>query len=147
VRNRLISGLSLGIVVVEAPARSGALITASFAGDQGRTVFAVPGSALSAASEGAIQLLRDGASLAATGDDILTELNLKARRDAIEVRQLLPTSEDEQRILDSLDGEPRHVDEILLETGLPIGQLSALLLQMQLKGFVRNVGTQHYVRA
>ncbi len=74
VRNRIISGLSLGVVVVEAPIKSGALITATFAGDQGRAVFAVPGSALSSASAGTIQLLRDGAAVAANGDDVLSYL-------------------------------------------------------------------------
>lgn len=147
VRNRLISGLSLGVVVVEAPLRSGALITSNFAADHGRTVFAVPGSALSAMSEGTIQLLRDGATVAACADDILGALNLKDRKITLEARQLLPTTDDEQRILDLIEGDPRHIDEVALDTGIPIGHLSALLLQMQLKGFVRNVGTQHYVRA
>ena len=149
VRNRLISGLSRGVVVVEAPMKSGALITARFAADQGRTVFAVPGSALSAASQGTIQLLRDGAAVAASVDDILNEFDLqpRARQLALETRELLPASGPEQAILELVGSEPRHIDEVALDTGIPIGQLSALLLEMQLKGFVRNVGTQHYVRA
>lgn len=146
VRNRIISGMSLGVVVVEAPIKSGALITASFAADQGRTVFAVPGSALSSASAGTIQLLRDGAAVAATGDDVLSFLNLGVRQIEMETRQLLPTSDAERSILELLASEPRHIDEIALDSGLPIGTLSAQLLQMQLKGLVRNVGTQHYVR-
>jgi DNA processing protein len=146
VRNRIISGLSLGVIVVEAPIKSGALITANFAGDQGRTVFAVPGSALSAASAGTIQLLRDGAAVAANGDDVLSFLNLGTRQMEMEIRQALPASDDERSLLTFLDAEPRHIDEIALDSGLPIGTLSAQLLQMQLKGLVRNVGTQHYVR-
>lgn len=146
VRNRIISGLSLGVIVVEAPMKSGALITASFAGDQGRTVFAVPGSALSAASAGTIQLLRDGAAIAANGEDVLSFLNLGVRQIEMETRQLLPGNEAERSLLELLTGEPRHIDEIALDSGLPIGSLSAQLLQMQLKGLVRNVGTQHYVR-
>jgi DNA processing protein len=146
VRNRIISGLSLGVVVVEAPMKSGALITANFAGDQGRTVFAVPGSALSAASAGTIQLLRDGAAVAATGEDILSFLNLGVRQIEMETRQMFPASDGERSLLELLSAEPRHIDEIALDSGLPIGSLSAQLLQMQLKGLVRNVGTQHYVR-
>ena len=147
VRNRLISGLSLGVIVVEAPRRSGALITANFAADQGRTVYAVPGSALSPGSEGPLQLLRDGATLAATADDVLNDLNLVDREVAIETRQLLPASGDETTVLDTLDTQPRHIDEIALDTGMAVSHLSALLLELQLKGFVRNVGAQHYVRA
>lgn len=147
VRNRLISGMSLGIIVVEAPRKSGALITANFAADQGRTVYAVPGSALSSGSEGPLQLLRDGATLAVTADDVLADLNMPVRQLAFETRQALPASEEEGLVLARLDGEPRHIDELAMEAGIGISRLSALLLEMQLKGFVRNVGAQHYVRA
>lgn len=147
VRNRLISGLSLGVVVVEAPRRSGALITANFAADQGRTVYAVPGSAMAPGSEGPLQLLRDGAVLAASAEDILADLKLTVRQANLEARQALPTTSEEADVLHYLDGEPRHIDEIALESGLAISRLSALLLEMQLKGLVRNVGHQHYVRA
>jgi DNA processing protein len=147
VRNRLISGLSLGVLVVEAPRKSGALITSTFAADQGRAVFAVPGSAMSPASEGTLQLLRDGAALAATVDDVLQELHLDRRHAAIENRKMLPdATADEQRILSTIEGEPRHIDEIAIETGINISQLSAMLLQMQLKGLVRDAGAQHYTR-
>ena len=147
IRNRLISGLSLGVLVVEAPRKSGALITSTFAADQGRTVFAVPGSAMSSASEGTLQLLRDGAALAASVDDVLQELNLERRHAAIENRKLLPDATgDEQRILNVIEGEPKHIDEIAIDTGINISQLSAMLLQMQLKGLVRDAGGQHYAR-
>jgi DNA processing protein len=147
IRNRLISGLSIGVLVVEAPRKSGALITSTFAADQGRTVFAVPGSAMSSASEGTHQLLRDGAVLTAEVDDVLQELNLERRTAAMENRKLLPDATgDEQRVLHALDGDPRHIDEIAIDTGINISQLSAMLLQMQLKGLVREVGGQHYAR-
>jgi DNA processing protein len=147
IRNRLISGLSLGVLVIEAPRKSGALITTSFAADQGRTVFAVPGSALSPASEGTLQLLRDGAALAVDASDILNELNLERRQAAVETRRMLPeASGDERQVLELLQGEPRHIDEIAIDTGINISQLSAMLLQMQLKGLVRDAGGQHYVR-
>lgn len=147
IRNRLISGMSFGILVVEAPRQSGALITSSFAADQGRTVFAVPGSALSTSSEGCHELLRNGAALAAEVDDILAELNLERRQAALESRQMLPAaSDDERQILEMISREPRHIDEIAIDTGITISELSALLLQMQLKGLVRDAGGQHYAR-
>jgi DNA processing protein len=147
IRNRLISGLSIGVLVIEAPRKSGALITSTFAADQGRTVFAVPGSAMSTSSEGTNQLLRDGAVLTASVDDVLEELNLERRYAAMENRRLLPDATgDEQDVLKTLDGEPRHIDEIAIDTGINISQLSAMLLQMQLKGLVRDVGGQHYAR-
>jgi DNA processing protein len=147
IRNRLISGLSLGVIVVEAPRRSGALITANFAADQGRTVYAVPGSALTPTSEGTLQLLRDGATLAAVPDDVLADLQLSTRQAELEVRRTFPTTAEERDVLGLLSGEPRHVDELALELGIAISQLSALLLQMQLKGYIRDVGAHHYVRA
>ena len=146
VRNRIISGLSLGIVVIEAPMKSGALITANFAADHGRTVLAVPGSALSSASAGTIQLLRDGATIATNGGDVLAALDLGTRQIEMDVRQVLPTNDTERSVLLFLGSEPKHIDEIAIESGFQIGTLSAQLLQMQLKGLVRNVGTQHYVR-
>jgi DNA processing protein len=146
-RNRLISGMSLGVLVVEAPMKSGALITSSYAADQGRTVFAVPGSALSSSSDGPHQLIRDGAVLAATVDDVLQELNLERRQAVMENRRMLPDATgEEQEILQALDGDPRHIDDIAIDTGINISQLSAMLLQMQLKGMVREVGGQHYAR-
>ena len=147
VRNRLISGLSRGVVVVEAPAKSGALITANFAADQGRTVFAVPGSALSANSVGPHRLLRDGAALATSGEDILAELQLTTHQTTFAARDVLPATDAERLVLRALDAEARHIDDIALEAGLAVSELSAVLLQMQLKGIVRNVGAQHYVLA
>jgi DNA processing protein len=146
-RNRIISGLSLGVVVVEAPNRSGALITCDFAADQGREVFVVPGNVLSNASAGCNRLLRDGARPVTCAADILEDLNLAQRRDQTEARQTLPASEDERRLLALLTAEPEHIDEIAAAANLPIVQASVLLTTMELKGFVRNVGAQHYVKA
>jgi DNA processing protein len=146
-RNRIISGLSLGIVVVEAPNRSGALITCDFAADQGREVFVVPGSVLSHASEGCNRLLRDGARPVTSAADILEDLRLGQRAAQTEVQQALPETEDERRLLALLTGEPQHIDEVCAAANLAITQGSALLAMMELKGFVRNVGAQHYVRA
>jgi DNA processing protein len=145
-RNRIISGLSLGVVVVEAPSRSGALITCDFAADQGREVFVVPGSVLSQASAGCNRLLRDGATPVTCAADILEDLHLAQRREQTAVQQALPESEDERRLYALMTAEPQHIDELAAAANLPIAQGSVLLSMMELKGFVRNVGAQHYVR-
>lgn len=146
-RNRIISGLSRGTVVVEAPRRSGALITARFAADQGRDVYAVPGSALSQASEGCHMLIRDGATLITSAADILEELNVASAQSAVQTRMALPESEEERRLYDLIGAEPRHVDELCQESGLPIQETNGLLLALELKGLIRQQGFQHYVRA
>jgi DNA processing protein len=146
-RNRIISGMTLGTVVVEAPRRSGALITTDFAADQSREVFIVPGSALSAASEGTNRLLRDGARAVMSAADILDDLDLGRRREQIAVQQAFPVSEAERRILSLLTAEPQHIDELIAAANLSISEGSALLTQMELQGFVRNLGAQHYARA
>jgi DNA processing protein len=145
-RNRIISGLSLGVVVVEAPNRSGALITCDFAADQGRDVFVVPGSVLSGASAGCNRLLRDGARAVTCAAEILEDLNLGQRREQTAVQQSLPVTDEERRLLALLTGEPQHIDELAVAAGLPIAQGSVFLSMMELKGLVRNVGAQHYVR-
>lgn len=147
-RNRLISGLSLGVLVVEAPEDSGALITARFAGDQGRDVFAVPGNISSRASRGANRLIQDGAKLVLSVDDVLSELNLLMVPQQLELRELLPENETEARLLAQLDaaGEARHIDELCRATGLPVAAVSGTLVMMELKGLVRLAGPMTYVR-
>ncbi|MGH2560440.1 MAG: DNA-processing protein DprA [Thermomicrobiales bacterium] len=145
-RNRIISGVTLGTVVIEAPTRSGALITTDFAADQGREVFVVPGSVLSAASAGCHRLLREGARLVTCAADILEDLNINHRREQVAVQQALPLDEDERRLLALLSGDPQHIDELAAAANLPIAQCGALMLTMELKGLVRNQGAQHYVR-
>jgi DNA processing protein len=146
VRNRIISGLTRGVVVIEAPLRSGALITAGFAADQGRDVYAVPGSALSAASAGCHALIRDGATLVTSADDILAELNIETAQQHAQTRILLPGTDAERLLMTIIGAEPRHVDELAHESGLPIHEASGTLLAMELKGLVRQTGAQHYVR-
>jgi len=145
-RNRIISGMTLGTLVVEAPTRSGALITTDFAADQSREVFVVPGSALSAASEGTNRLLRDGARAVTSAAEILDDLDLGRRREQIAVQQAFPVSEAERRILSLLTAEPQHIDELIAAANLTVSEGSALLTQMELQGFVRNLGAQHYAR-
>jgi len=146
-RNRIISGLCLGVVIVEAGRGSGALITADYAAEQGREVFAVPGSIFSKASEGTNQLIQQGAKLVLSVADILEELNLTMVTQQVEARQLIPENETEALLLQYLSAEPTHVDEIRRRSGLPIATVSSTLALMELKGMVRQVGGMHYVLA
>jgi DNA processing protein len=145
-RNRIISGLSLGVVVIEAPERSGALITADFAADQGRDVFVVPGSVLAAASAGTNRLLRDGARPVRSAADVLEDLGLDAEPDAAPIQQALPLGDAERRLLAVLTREPQHIDEVAALADLPIAEASALLTMLELHGAVRNAGALHYAR-
>jgi DNA processing protein len=144
-RNRIVSGMSLGVVIVEAPARSGALITASFAGDQGREVFVVPGGVFSPASEGTNSLLRDGARAVRDGADVLEDLGLSVQP-ALITQTHLPLDEIEQRLLSAVNAEARHIDEIAEAAGLAAPHAAALLLTLELKGLLRNQGAQYYVK-
>lgn len=146
-RNRIISGLSKGVVVIEAPLKSGALITTAFAADQGRDVYAVPGSALSANSAGCHELIRNGAALVTSGTQILESLDIVAEQAHRQSRMVLPET-DTERILYAIVGAiPRHVDELAHESGLAIHVAGGTLLAMELKGLVRQSGAQHYVRS
>jgi DNA processing protein len=146
-RNRIISGLSRGVLVVEAGERSGALITADFAADQDRDVFAVPGSIFQRGSQGTNRLIRDGAQPVLSAADLLESLNLASVAAHVEAQMLLPTDETEAHLLDALDNEPLHIDEVGRVTGLPIAAVSSTLALMELKGLVRQVGGMQYVRA
>jgi DNA processing protein len=146
-RNRIISGLALAVVIVEAGEGSGALITADFAAEQGREVFAVPGSIYSRASRGTNQLIRSGARPLVAFEDVLEALNLDVVIRQEEVSQALPEDETEAKILAALSSEPVHVDELQALCGLPAAQVSASLAMLELKGRARQVGGMHYVRA
>jgi DNA processing protein len=146
VRNRLISGLSRGIIVVEAPIKSGALITASFAADQGRDVYAVPGSALSFTSAGCHQLIRDGATLVTSAEQVLEQLQVESQHEHSQARIELPDTDAERILLAIVGAEPRHIDELCHESGLPVHETSGTLMALELKGLVRQMGAQHYVR-
>lgn len=147
-RNRIISGLSRGVLVVEAPARSGALITVDFAADQGRDVFAVPGLATSGTSAGTNQMIRDGARLVRDAGDILEDLLLFATPPVAEpvVQPSLLLDEDERRILGLLTATPLHVDDVVEAAGLPLPRVSAILLSLELQQLATNTGAQHYTR-
>ncbi|MDD5066957.1 MAG: DNA-processing protein DprA [bacterium] len=145
-RNRIISGLSAGTVVVEAGSRSGALITASYALEQGREVFAVPGPVTSRMSEGTNRLIKDGARLIQNVNDILEEFHLPAVSVQAVASRKPPSSEkkdvlntEEKVILKHIDVEPVGVDEIYYKTKIRINQLEQSLMMLEIKGFIEQV--------
>ena len=146
-RNRILSGLSLGVLLTEAGETSGALITAHMALEQNREVFAIPGSILSLVSRGTNHLIQEGAKLVRDYTDILEELNLTAVARQIEMREILPESETESLLLKQLSAEPTHIDEVCRSSGLPAATVSGTLAMMELKGLVKQVGTMNYVLA
>jgi DNA processing protein len=146
-RNRIISGLTLGTVVVEADLGSGALITADFAAEQNREVFAVPGSVFNRNSRGTNDLIQQGAKMVCTVADVLEELNLTMVSEQAQARAVIPENETEALLLDYLSAEPVHVDELRRAVKLPIAQVSSTLALMELKGMVRQVGGMNYVLA
>ena len=150
-RNRTIAALTLGTIVVEAAERSGALITAGHAGELGREVFAVPGPVTSETSRGANRLIQDGAKLVQGWEDVLAELPPVWRRcltECVGVEAPGPAPEgDETRVLPLLGGEPIHIDHVIARSGVPSGRAAAALLNLELKGWVRQLPGQHYVRS
>jgi DNA processing protein len=144
-RNRIMSGMSLGVLVVEAGESSGAMITARLALEQDREVFAVPGSIFSQMSKGPNALIQEGAKLVRNHMDILEELNLSAVARQMEMKEPIPATGDESVILHCLSTEPIHIDDICHQTGLPIATVSGLLAMMELKGVVKQVGGMNYV--
>jgi DNA processing protein len=149
-RNRIISGLSLGTVVVEAAARSGSLITSRMALEQNREVFAVPGRIDSPQSEGAHHLLQQGAHLVHSVADILAELPLRSSRLLEQEAPPIPQdlSSEEQDLLQLLDPTGSvDIEELMEKSGLQIGSLHSLLLSLELKGLIRQLPGQQYERS
>jgi DNA processing protein len=154
IRNRVISGLSLGTVVVEAAVRSGALITARLAAEQGREVFAVPGPIHSGRSAGAHRLLKDGARLVEGVDDILEELSahLEARpsnpkRSAEPVSPPPDLDPDAARLFLALGEEPVHIDELVRTLAIDPARLMGLLLELELRGLTTQLPGKRFLRA
>ncbi len=145
-RNRIISGLSLAVLITEAPEASGALITARFAAEQGRDIFAVPGAITSRGSAGTNRLIQDGAKLILSAEDALTELNLSMAPQQMELRELLPEDETEAALIVCLRaaGDPQHIDDLCRAAALPVARVSGALAMMELKGMVSLVGPMTY---
>ena len=138
-RNRIISGLSLATVVVEAGETSGALITATFAAEQGREVFAVPGPIYAPQSKGTNRLIREGAQPLLDPVDIMESLNLRKVDHYKQATLLLPGDELETKLMEILNLEPVYIDDIQSKAGFPVEKVSAALTMMELKGMVKQV--------
>ncbi|MDE2688862.1 MAG: DNA-processing protein DprA [Chloroflexota bacterium] len=146
-RNRIMSGMTLGTLVIEAGGKSGALITARQALEENREVFAVPGRISSENSKGTNKLIRKGeAKLVTSYEDVLEELNLTAVERQIEMAALFPEDDDEADLLRYITFDPVHVDEVCRSTGRTASDVSSTLAMMELKGLVKQVGGMNYVR-
>jgi DNA processing protein len=146
-RNRIISGLALGVIVVEAGERSGALITARFALEQDREVFAIPGNINSPASKGPNKLIQAGAKLVCHVDDVLEELNLTMVPEHSAMQMIMPETAEEAALLSHLSHQPVHIDDLTRLSELPSGMVSSTLSMMELKGMVQQVGGMSFVLA
>lgn len=144
-RNRIIAGLSRVVIVIEAGERSGALITASFAADQGKDVFAVPGNIHAPQSRGTNHLIQQGAKPLLQPQDVFATLDRAALSSQKVARSIMPTNEIEAALVRVLGLEPLHIDDICNKVNFSIQDISAALTIMELKGFVRNIGNMRYV--
>ncbi len=157
-RNRIISGLSVGVLVVEAAIKSGSLITAKQASEQGREVFAIPGSIHNPLARGCHHLIRQGAKLVETAEHILEEikksleLHLQPSDSSLSTpsnsntQQQSELDADYQKVLDSMGYSPVSIDYLVTQTGLTAEELSSILLMLELQGFVTSSGGGHYTR-
>jgi DNA processing protein len=146
-RNRIISGLSLGVVIVQASARSGSLITARLALEQNRDVFAVPGNIGMARSQGTNRLIKQGAKLVESAEDILEEVLPRFQHQgATSEDRDLSLEEEEERVFSLLEDEPIHIDSIIAQTRMAASRISSILLQLELKGLVQQLSGKRFVK-
>jgi len=143
-RNRIISGLTLGTLVTEAPEHSGALITAYSALEQNREVFAVPGNIFHINSSGTHKLITKGAKLVTSADDILESLNLENISQKTMPLEPQALSREEEKLMEILRIEPKHIDEIIRESGLQASRITSALTILELSGAIKNIGNGMY---
>lgn len=144
VRNRIVSGLADCVLVVEGAEKSGTLLTATHAAEQGKTVFAIPGQITSPLSSAPLFLLKNGARMATEAKDILDELDIQLKVDREKMKKLSPDSPEEAEILGFLENEPLFLDELVRITGGKTSEISARLTIMEMKGLVKNLGGGKY---
>lgn len=146
-RNRIISGLSLGVIVVEAGEKSGALLTAEHALEQGREVFAVPGNITSKTSSGTNRIIKEGAKLVTCAEDVLEELKfiipIKKSREPEQVAEL---SDDRRQVYDLLSDEPQHIDKIVKKANISVSQTLEIMLDLELTGLVEQLSGKMFVK-
>lgn len=145
-RNRIMAGITLGTIVVEATQKSGTLITAKLALEFNREVFAIPGSIFSPSSEGSNQLIRSGAKLVSNIGDILEEINVEKRIVQEKTKQFIPNSPEEEMIIKEITHEPVHIDKIIKITKLKTSVASSTLVILEMKGIIKNLGGQNYIK-
>lgn len=146
-RNRIISGLSKGILVIEATQKSGALITARDALEQNRDIFALPGPIFAPNSFGPNNLIKMGAKLVSQADDILQEFNLSSTPDTPAKKEIKPDNPNEKAVLKHLSREPIHIDKIISSSKLSTAIVSSTLTMMEMKGKIKNLGRGNYIAA
>lgn len=144
-RNRLMAGLTLGTLVIEATLESGSLITANLAAEFNREVFAVPGPIFSESSTGTNHLLKSGAKLVSGVQDILEELQLEKKAEIKKARELIPDSPEEEIILKNLGNEAVHIDKLVKLTKLKTASALSVLSMMEIKGMIKDIGGQNYI--
>jgi len=150
-RNRVISGLSLGTMVVEAGADSGALITASIALEQGREVFSVPGCITTSASAGTNRLIREGAKIVTCVEDVVEEFSPQVQAllspPPSARGEEMALAPEEQRVYALVTDEEQHIDFLIAQSGLPAAEVSSILVRLELAGMVRQYAGKLFVRA
>lgn len=146
-RNRIISGFSDAVVVVEARERSGSLITADLALEQGKDVYALPGRNTDALSQGCNRLIEQGAGLLTSPESLLRSLNLDGGKGRIHSKKKLTLAPEEELVYSNLDLLPKGLEEIAQETALPIGRLTGILLRLELAGAVTEISKNQYAKS
>jgi len=142
-RNRLISGLALGVLAVEAGNSSGVLNTVNWAANQGRDVFVIPGGIHSRASEGTNRLIKDGAKPVTSVEDILEDLGIAAKK---QEKREIPLSENEKRLVEAIAVEPLYVDQIAESMSIDIPSLLTILLELEIKGLIKQLPGKRFIK-